>query len=59
MFGNKAIGGWSKFEPIVKGFRERDGRPETWKWFEYFVNEMKKVREKRELPEYTMPWQPT
>jgi hypothetical protein len=58
MFGNTAIGAWMKFEPIIQGFRERDGRPETWKWFEYFADEMKKVRERRGMPEYTMPWRP-
>jgi hypothetical protein len=58
MFGNGVIGHWTKFEPIIRGFRERDGRPETWKWFEYLADEMKKVRERRGMPEYTMPWRP-
>jgi hypothetical protein len=58
MFGNGCIGQWMKFEPIIQGFREKDGRPETWKWFEYLTNEMMKVRERRGLAEYTMPWRP-
>jgi hypothetical protein len=58
MIGNSSIGQWNKFEPIIHGFRERDGRPETWRWFEYLANEMKKVREQRGLPEYVPPWRP-
>ena len=58
MFGNAVIGNWTRFQPIIQGFREHDGRPETWRWFEYFADEMKKVRERRGLPEYTMPWRP-
>jgi hypothetical protein len=58
MFGNGCISFWFKFEPIIRGFRERDGRPEGWRWFEYLAEEMKKVRERRGMPEYTMPWRP-
>jgi hypothetical protein len=58
MFGNGVIGNWTKFEPIIQGFRERDGRPETWNWFEYLATEMMKVRSQRGMPEYTMPWRP-
>ena len=58
MFGNACINNWIKFEPIIRGFREKDGVPETWKWFEYLVDEMKKVRERRRLPDYTPSWRP-
>jgi hypothetical protein len=58
MTGNPAISHWIRFEPIIRGFRERDGRPETWKWFEYLADEMKKVRERRGMPEYTPGWRP-
>ena len=58
MFGNACINIWIKFEPIIRGFREKDGLLETWKWFEYLAEEMKKVREQRGMPEYTMPWRP-
>jgi hypothetical protein len=59
MAGNESIGYWIKFERIIRGFRERDGRPETWRWFEYLAEEMKKVREQRGMPEYTEPWRPS
>ncbi|RLI32545.1 hypothetical protein DRO66_11230 [Candidatus Bathyarchaeota archaeon] len=49
---------WIKYEPIIRGFRERDGAPETWRWFEYLVDEMKKVRDRRGMPEYMLPWRP-
>jgi hypothetical protein len=58
MAGNWAIGNWHKFEPIIHGFRERDGRPESWRWFEYLADEMKKVREQRGLSEHTPSWIP-
>jgi len=58
MIGNGSIGHWNRFEPIIREFRERDGRPETWRWFEYLAQEMKKVREQRGLPEYIPPWRP-
>ncbi|TFH14404.1 hypothetical protein E4H04_10290 [Candidatus Bathyarchaeota archaeon] len=58
MTGNNSIALWTKFEPIIYGFRERDGRPETWRWFEYLADEMKKVRHQRGLPEYVAPWKP-
>jgi hypothetical protein len=32
---------WKRFEPIVTGIR-RKGTPESYKWFEYLHNEMKK-----------------
>jgi hypothetical protein len=58
MVGNGIISYWTKFVPIIQGFRERDGRPETWRWFEYLADEMKKVRHQRGLPEYVAPWKP-
>jgi hypothetical protein len=58
MFGNSCINNWIQFEPIIRGFREKDGVPEMWKWFEYLADEMKKVREQRGLPEYTPSWRP-
>ena len=59
MMGNACIGSWIKFEPIIQGFREHDGRPETWRWFEYLADEMKKVRDKRGMGEYTPSWRPS
>jgi hypothetical protein len=58
MAGNWCIGQWTKFEPIIQGFRERDLRPESWRWFEYLANEMKIIREQRGMPEYIQPWRP-
>ena len=59
MIGSGSISHWNRYEPIIRGFRERDGRPgEAWRWFEYLANEMKKVREQRGLPEYVPAWRP-
>ena len=58
MFGNGCLYYWTKFEPIIRGFRKMDGRPETWNWFEYLADEMKKIREQRGMPEYILPWRP-
>ena len=58
MTGNSSIAFWTMYEPIIEGFRERDGRPETWRWFEYLATEMKKVRKQRGLPDYELPWKP-
>jgi len=58
MTGNASIAFWTKFESIINGFREVDGRPETWQWFEYLALEMRKVRKQRGMPNYIPPWKP-
>ena len=59
MTGNASIAFWYMYEDIIQGFRERDGRPETWKWFEFLATEMMKVREQRGMTEYIPPWRPS
>ena len=39
--------GWRKLEPILIGSRKKRGYPESWHWFEYLYNEIKK-REQRQ-----------
>ena len=52
MGGDISINMWGHFESIIKDFRKRDNNPGLWRWFEYLVNEMKKVRDERELGTY-------
>lgn len=47
---------WTRFEPIIKEMRERGNNPALFKWFEYLVEEMKRMREQREL---SSKWSPT
>jgi hypothetical protein len=39
--------GWRKLGPILIGHRKKNGNPESWQWFEYLYNEIKK-REQRQ-----------
>jgi hypothetical protein len=38
--------GWRKLEPILIGSRKKSGNPESWQWFEYLYNEIKKREQK-------------
>ncbi len=58
MIGTVVFQHWIKYEPIIRGFRERDGAPESWRWFEYLADEMKKVRDRRGMSELMPPWSP-
>jgi hypothetical protein len=39
--------GWRQLEPILIGNRKKSGNSESWQWFEYLYNEIKK-REQRQ-----------
>jgi hypothetical protein len=47
--GSGVILMWNKFESIIKKNRELRNNPEQLEWFDYFVEEMNTVREKRGL----------
>jgi hypothetical protein len=55
MSGNSSILLWGHFESVIKSFRERDSRPENWRWFEYLADEMKRVRDEKGLGTYVPP----
>jgi hypothetical protein len=38
---------WKKLEPILIESRKQSGDPETWRWFEYLYNEIKKKKQRR------------
>jgi hypothetical protein len=46
---------WIKFEPIVREMRERNNNPELLKGFEYYIEEMKKMRKQKGL---SSKWSP-
>ena len=33
---------WEKTKPLTEGIRKMRARPQSWEWFEYLYNEMKK-----------------
>ena len=37
---------WTKLEPLLIEDRKHTGNSETWKWFEYLYNEMKKRKQR-------------
>jgi hypothetical protein len=41
---------WFKFEPIIKEMREQQNNPGLWKYFEYYVEEMIRIRKQEGLP---------
>ena len=41
---------WFKFEPIIMGMREQMNNPALMKYFEYYVEEMVRLRKLNELP---------
>jgi hypothetical protein len=50
--GNQPEVHWRKWKPVIVGNRKRYENPDLYIWFEYLGNEFKKMRVKRNLPEY-------
>jgi hypothetical protein len=42
LLSGNILGTWEKMKPLVEGIRKRFARPQSWEWFEYLYNEMKK-----------------
>jgi hypothetical protein len=42
LVGYWAIKNWETIKPLVYGWRKEYGIPESYKWFEYLYNELKK-----------------
>jgi len=40
---------WEKLKPVVEGVRKTFGFPESYAWFEYLYNEMKKREQQAKI----------
>jgi hypothetical protein len=42
LLSSNILSTWEKTKPLTEGIRKMRARPQSWEWFEYVYNEMKK-----------------